>query len=124
MNKAQETVEMFNDLGGKGYDNLRRLGELQMATWNGLMERQMSVFGRVVDSAVAQVKLAGEGKEPQEMLRGQMELNRQLAEQMMEAARESVELMQKNGEEFREWAEEAIKQATTEAEKMSEKVAA
>lgn len=124
MNKAQETAEMFNDLGSKGYNSLRQLGELQMAAWNGLMEKQMTAFGMVFDSAVAQVKLASEGKEPQELLREQVELNRKLAEQMMETTRESVELVQKNGEDVRAWAEDAIKQATVEAEKVSEKVAA
>jgi phasin family protein len=124
MNKAQETVEMMNDLSSKGYNSLRALGEMQMAAWNGLMEKQFEAFSAVVETAVAQTQLVGEGKEPQELIREQVELNRKLAEQMIEKTRESVELVQKAGEDVRGWAEVAVKQATTEAEKVSEKVAA
>lgn len=124
MNKAQETVEMMNDLGTKGYNSLRQLGELQMATWSKLMEKQVETFNAVVDSAVAQVQLASEGKEPQELIRAQVELNRQLAEEIIGKTRESFEVVQKSSEDVRGWAEEALKQATAEAEKAAEKVAA
>jgi phasin family protein len=124
MYKPQETVEMMNELGTKGYNSLRQLGELQMAAWNGLMEKQMEAFNMAVDSAVAQAQLVSEGKEPQELVQAQVELNRKLADQMIAKSRESFELVQKAGEDVRGWAEEAVKQATAEAEKASEKVAA
>lgn len=124
MSNAQETVEMMNELGTKGYNSLRQLGEMQLAAWNGLMEKQIEVFNVVVETTVAQVQLAGEGKEPQEVLQTQVELNRKLAEQMIEKTRESVELVQKAGEDYRGWAEEAVRQATEEAGKVSDKVAA
>jgi phasin family protein len=124
MYKPQETVEMMNELGTKGYNSLRQLGEMQMAAWNGLMEKQMEAFNMAVDSAVAQVQLASAGKEPQELVQAQVELNRKLADQMIGKTRESFELVQKAGEDVRGWAEEAVKQATAEAEKVSEKVAA
>ena len=103
MIKTQETVEMMNELGSKGYESLRQLGELQMSAWNGLMEKQMQAFNLVVDSAVAQVALVGEGKEPQELLRDQIELNRKLAEDVTVVTRESAELVQKAGEDIRGW---------------------
>jgi len=124
MYKPQETVEMMNELGTLGYNSLRQLGELQMAAWNGLMEKQMEAFNVAVDTAVAQVQLVSEGKEPQELVQAQVELNRKLADEMIGKTRESVELVQKAGEDVRGWAEEAVKQATAEAEKVSEKVAA
>ena len=124
MYKPQESVEMMNELGTKGYNSLRQLGEMQMAAWNGLMEKQLQAFNVAVDSAVAQVQLVAEGKEPQELVQAQVELNRKLAEEMMAKTRESFELVQKAGEDVRGWAEEAVKQATAEAEKVSEKVAA
>ena len=124
MYKPQETVEMMNELGSMGYNSLRQLGELQMAAWNGLMEKQMEAFNVAVDTAVAQVQLVSEGKEPQELVQAQVELNRKLADEMIGKTRESVELVQKAGEDVRGWAEEAVKQATAEAEKVSEKVAA
>jgi len=124
MYKPQETVEMMNELGTLGYNSLRQLGELQMAAWNGLMEKQMEAFNVAVDTAVAQVQLVSEGKEPQELVQAQVELNRKLADEMIGKTRESVELVQKAGEDVRGWAEEAVKQAAAEAEKVSEKVAA
>jgi acetolactate synthase regulatory subunit len=124
MYKPQDTVELVNELNEKGYENLRKLGELQMSAWNGLVEKQMAAFNLVVDSAVAQVTLTGEGKEPQELLRAQIELNRKLADDVTAVTRESVELVQQTGEQIRTWAEDAMRQAGEEAEKVSEKVAA
>jgi phasin family protein len=124
MYKPQDTVEMINDLNEKGYQSLRKLGELQMSAWNGLMEKQMAAFNLVVDSAVAQAELVGEGREPQDLMRAQVELNRKLADDVTAVSRDSVELIQKTGEQIRDWAEGAVRQASEEAEKVSEKVAA
>jgi phasin family protein len=123
MNKAQETVELMNDLGSKGYDSLRQLGELQMATWNKLMEKQMTAFNTVVDTAVAQVQLASEAKDYAEALRSQADLTRKLAEDLVGQTRESVELVQGVSEEYRAWAEAAVKQASEEAGKVVEQAA-
>ena len=123
MNNAKETVEMMNDLGSKGYESLRQLGELQMTTWNKLMEKQMEAFNTVVDNAVAQISLANDAKDVQDVVRGQVDLNRKLAEEMVEKTRESAELVQAAGEEYRAWAEEAVKEVTEQVTKAAEQAA-
>jgi hypothetical protein len=123
MTDAKQTVEMMNEFGTRGYETLRELGELQMGAWNLLMEKQMSAFNAVVDTAVAQVQLASEGKDYQEVLSGQVELSRKLADDMMATSRETVELVQETTEKLRGWAEGATKQATEQAEKVAKQAA-
>jgi phasin family protein len=118
MMNAKETVNAMNDLGNKGYESLRQLGELQMATWNKLMEKQLEVFNAAVDGAVESAKLAGEAKDYQEAVTAQAELSRKLAEQMANKTRETVELVQEAGEEYRGWIEGVAKDAGEQANKV------
>lgn len=119
MTDAKQTVEMMNEFGTRGYESLRELGDLQMGVWNQLIEGQMAAFNAVVDTAVAQVQLATEGKDYQEVLNGQVELSRKLADDMMAKGRETVELVQETTEKLRGWAEGVAKQATEQAEKVA-----
>lgn len=124
MNNAQQTTEMMSKLGNQGFDSLRRLGELNVATWSTLIDQQMRSFNTVVDSSLAQMSLLGEGKEPQELVSAQLDLSRKLTEQLVEDGRKSVELAQGAGEEYRSWAESAAKLATEQAESVAETMAA
>jgi phasin family protein len=88
-----------------------------MNTWNSLMEQQMSAFNSLVDTAVAQAKLYSESKDYTEMVSGQVELTRKLAEEMVEKSRKSAEVVQSAGEAYRSWAEESFKQVSDQANK-------
>lgn len=123
MTKAQETVEAINAANSAAYDNLRKLGDLHMTTWNSLMQQQMAVMNSVVDTAVAQVKLYGDSKDYAEMFNGQVELNRKLAEEMVEKSRATVELAQQAGEAYRGWAEETVSQVNDQVSKAAQQAA-
>lgn len=116
---TNKATEMMNDMASKGYDNLRKLGELQMSTWSQLMEKQITAFNTVVDSTIAQTKAFNDAKDYQEAMTTQVELGRKLAEDMTEQTREAVELVQEAGEKYRAFAEDAVKEAKDAAEEMT-----
>ena len=123
MTDINETIETMNDLGTTAYDNLRKLGELQLTTWNQMFEKQMETFNLVMGNVVSQAELASEAKDYPEMMKGQMSLNQKLAEDLVEKTRESAELVQKAGEGYRSWAEAVAKQTTDKVTSVARKAA-
>ena len=112
MTDMNDTIETMNDMGTTAYNNLRKLGEMQMNTWNQMFEKQMETFNLVMGSVVSQAELASEAKDYPDMLKAQMGLNQKLAEELAEKTRESAEMVQQVGEEYRGWAETVTQQAT------------
>ncbi len=110
MNKPQEIFEMIEKAGKESVNTMREFGELQMNTWNEMMNKQLELFNTVVASAGAQAQVMSEAKDMEEAVRTQVELNRQLGEEMIEKSRESLEMSQKAGEEYRAFAEGVMKQ--------------
>jgi phasin family protein len=112
MQKPQEALEMINKLGTTGFDNLRELGELQMSTWNKLMDTQVEIFNSLMSRAEEQVKVATGAKDVESAVKAQVEINREVAEEMMKKTRDSVDMVQETGEAYRVWAEKAVKEVT------------
>lgn len=116
MNKPEEIFEMIEKAGAESVATMREFGELQMSTWNEMMNKQMELLSSVVSSASAQVKAASEAKDLEEAVRTQVEFGRQMGEEMVEQSREAIELTQKAGESYRDFAENMVKKATEQFE--------
>jgi phasin family protein len=112
MTDINETIESMNAMGTNAYDNLRKLGEMQMNTWNKMFEKQVETFNMVMANVVSQAELASEAKDYSEVVKGQMALNQKLGEDLIEKTRETAEFVQQTGEEYRVWAEEVVKDAS------------
>ena len=123
MTDVNKTFETINEMGSDSYQNLRKLGEMQMNNWNKMLEKQMETFSLMMGNAVSQAELLSNSKDYSEMLKGQMELTQKLAEDLAEKTRESSEFVQQAGEEYRVWAEDAVKQATDKFSEVSQKAA-
>ena len=83
-----------------------------MSTWNKLMNTQIEMLNSMMRRAEAQIKLASDAKDMESAVKAQVEINREVAEEMMKKTRESVEMAQETGEAYREWAEKAVKEVT------------
>jgi len=123
MTDINETIETMNEMGTKTYDSLRKLGEMQLSTWNKLFEKQIETFNMVMANAVSQAELASEAKDYSEILKGQMTLNQKLGEDLIEKTRETAEFVQQTGEEYRTWAEAAVKEASDKFTAVAKKAA-
>ena len=112
MTDINETIESMNEMGTNAYDNLRKLGEMQMNTWNKMFEKQVETFNMVMANVVSQAELASEAKDYSEVVKGQMALNQKLGEDLIEKTRETAEFVQQTGEEYRVWAEEVVQETS------------
>ncbi|MBF0256127.1 MAG: phasin family protein [Gammaproteobacteria bacterium] len=123
MKTAKENLDIINDLSTKGYDNLRQLGELNLATWNRMMETQLNTYSQLMESAINQTKAVTEAKNYQDALRTQLEMGRKMSETLIGKTREMAEMSQQVGTEYRTWFEKNLAASKEELEKVAAKAA-
>jgi phasin family protein len=123
MTKAKESIEMINEINGKGYDSFRQLSDITLNAWNQAIEKQMEAYSSLMNSSLEQIKLVSEAKDYHEVVRGQMDMTRKLGEEVVNNAREAVEMSQKTGEEVRAWFESSLSSVNEQVSKAVEKAA-
>jgi phasin family protein len=123
MTDVNETMKTLNEMGATTYDNLRKLGELQMNTWNQVLDKQMETFNLLMGNVVSQAELNRDSKDYAELMKGQMALNQKLTEELVNKTRESAEFVQQVSEDYRGWTEAVVKQATDKLNDVAKKVA-
>jgi phasin family protein len=116
MTTAKESIEMMNNLSTKGYEATQSLGEINLRAMERLLARQMDAFSLLMDSGLRQVKMVTEVKGPSDLIKGQMELVRELSERALAEGRENVKLASDTRNEYRAWFEQGMQ---TVNEKMS-----
>ena len=106
MNNATENLEMIKEFSTNGVDAMRALGELNLRTWEKFAEQQMSTIGLMMETGLRQMKLSTETQEVSELINGQMELGRELREQLLAKGKETMEMSTEAGNAYRSWLEE------------------
>jgi phasin family protein len=106
MNSAREGIEMMNDLGNKGYVAAQSLGEIHLRAIERLVGRQLDAIGLLLESGLRQAKMIAEVKGPADLMKGQIELAREVGERMLAEGRENMRLIGDTREEYRHWLEQ------------------
>jgi phasin family protein len=99
---------MMNELGSKGYEAAQTLGEINLRTMERLLARQMDAISLLMDSNLRQVKMITEAKGPNELLKGQADLLRELSERILAEGRENMKLASDTRNEYRAWFEQGV----------------
>ncbi|MCW8921060.1 MAG: phasin family protein, partial [Sedimenticola sp.] len=105
MNDPKANLELIKDFGINGYENIRSLAEINLRTWEKLVEKQMDAFGLFVDAGINQLAA---NKNPQDIkaaLDNQIALGKSLSENIAVKGRETVDLANQAGNEYRSWLE-------------------
>ncbi|MCW8848043.1 MAG: phasin family protein [Sedimenticola sp.] len=108
MNDPKANLELIKDFGINGYENIRSLAEINLRTWEKLVEKQMDAFGLFVDAGINQLAA---NKNPQDIkaaLDNQIALGKSLSENIAVKGRETVDLANQAGNEYRSWLENGI----------------
>jgi phasin family protein len=116
MASTKESVEMIKDLGSKGYETTRQLGEINQQTMEILMSRQMDAMNMMMETSLRQVNSLVQAKGYKELLEGQVEFAKEIGERMLELSRENVQIAKERGNEYRAWFDGGVEAA---AEKFS-----
>lgn len=115
-----ETFELVNKSATAGYDNLRKMAEINMSTWEKLVATQMSVMNLCFEATGKQVELMNSVKRMDEMLGKQSELARELGEKLVESNKEVVEILNQTRDQYQDLAESGVEQAKSQVEEAVE----
>jgi phasin family protein len=112
MTTPKESIEVLSDLSSKGYEAAKSLGEINVRIMERMMARQLDTFNLVMDSGLRNIKMVTEAKGPNDVVRGQMDLIREVSERLLAESRESVKLVSDTRDEYRAWVEQGVQIVT------------
>lgn len=115
MNNSADNMETMKQFGVNGFEAARSLGELNLRTWEKLVEKQTETFGLFVDAGIEMVKATSELKDPKELANAEMTVAKQFGENLAVKSRETLQLANDAGDDYRSWAEQFTKQANKSA---------
>ncbi len=123
MFNAQENLETFKNFGTAGFETLSTLTDLNVRTFEKLVAMQAETFNLFIDAGTELVKLGSEVKDPKAFVEGEVELAKQLSEDLVAKSKESLEVSTEVSEEYRSWVESNVESFTTKANEVAQKAA-
>jgi len=108
MTTAAENLEMMKEMASDGYESARHLGDINLRTWNNLIEKQMGMIDLWLEAGARQVELSTAAKDPKEYLGAQVALTRDIAEKLTASGRDAVSSGGEVQGEYRAWVEKSV----------------
>lgn len=103
-----ETIELMTKTANDNYANMRKLAELNLATWDKLVAKQMEMMTMCLDAGTKQYEAAQSVKRVDELMGKQSEMARECGEKLMQKNREVVDLLVSTRDEYQGWLEESM----------------
>ena len=113
-------LEMVNQFNENVFASVKRLGELNMRTFEQLAAKQAKVMNECLESSSKQVELMTSAKDVKEALEAQGELLKGCNEKFLANLRETTEMMTEVRDELTVLVEDAVKYTSTSVEKATE----
>lgn len=104
--KFQDSVDMLTEVANENYASLRKLAELNIATMDKLVAKQVEMMTMCLQAGSRQYEAAQGVKRVDELLGKQAEMARECGEKMMQKNSELVDLLASSRDEYQAWAEE------------------
>jgi phasin family protein len=114
-----QAFDLANKSTTLGYDNIRKLTEINMSTWEKMVEAQMSIMNTCFETTGKQIELLETVKRPDELFGKQAELAQELGEKLVEKNKEVFEVLSQTRDEYQELAEAGVQQAKSQMEEVA-----
>ncbi len=104
--------EIFGDFTklNQGFvDSAKRLGEINMRTFERLTERQLEATGEYLEAGIAQLKVLGETKDVQNAVSVQTKYATQIGEKLVDDAKKAAAILNDAKGELSDWFEDGMK---------------
>lgn len=105
-----ESFAAMTKAANENYANLRKLAELNLATWDKMVAKQMEMMTLCMDAGSKQLEAAQEAKRVDEIMGKQSEMVRECGEKLLEKNREMVELLVGTRDDYQHWVEASVSQ--------------
>lgn len=117
MKTSAVNLEVMKEFGVAGFEAARSLGELNLRTWEKLVEKQTETFGLFVDAGIEMVKATTEVKEVKELVNAEMAVAKQFGENLVVKGREALQVTNDARDDYRSWAEQGVEIFTKQVSK-------
>ncbi len=108
MKTSAVNLEAMKEFGVAGFEAARSLSELNLRTWEKLVEKQAETFGLFADAGVELVKATAEAKEIKDLVTAEMAVAKQFGENVAAKSRETVQLTTEARDDYRSWLEQGF----------------
>ena len=118
-----EILEMVNQFNENVFASVKRIGDLNMRTFEQLAGKQAEIMSECLESTAKQYEAISTAKDPEAALAAQSELLKGCNEKYLANVRETAEMLASVREEMTGMVEEAVKYTSESVEKASEMAA-
>jgi len=115
-----ELLEMVNQFNENVFASAKRIGDLNMRTFEKLATKQAEIMNECMESTAKQFEAISKAKGPKDALEAQSELLKGCNEKYLANVRETAEMLTAVREEMTGMVEEAVKYTADSVEKASE----
>jgi phasin family protein len=115
-----EFLEMVNKFNENAFASAKRLGDLNLRTFEQIAGKQSEIMNSCMESSAKQYEILSTTKDYKQAMAAQSELLQQCSEKFMANVRETAEMMAEFREELTRMAEEAARFASESVEKAGE----
>jgi colicin import membrane protein len=115
-----EFMDMVNKFNENMFATAKRIGDLNMSTFEKIAAKQAEVFNSCMESSAKQYEVLTTAKDYKEAMSAQSELMKSCNEKMLANMRETTEMMTSVRDELTGMVEEAVKYTSESVEKASE----
>jgi hypothetical protein len=105
-----ESIAAMTKATNENYANLRKLTELNLATWDKLVAKQMEMMTLCMDAGSKQLEATQESKRVDDLMGRQSEMARECGEKLLEKNREMVDLLVGTRDDYQNWFEVSVSQ--------------
>lgn len=107
----KEIIELFTKSTETAIEAGRKIAELNMRTFERLMQQQADVAATYMDMTSKGMTLFSKAKGMQDLIAGQAELSREFGERSMEIMRKGLAVANESGSEYSSLVQEGVKTA-------------
>lgn len=114
---AKDGISAMNEMGSKGFEHLSNLGELNLKIWEKLAARQIESAKAMMEQGARQMKVVGEAKGYNDLVKGQLDMAKEVGESVMAETKTNMELAGEVRDDYRSWVQTGVSEITAEMRK-------
>lgn len=108
-----EVLENLNKLGKVSLNATKELYGINNRIVEQITEQQLAYANLYVETATRQLKLVGEAKGYNEVVRGQTEIVNDISKKAQGIARNTIDIINESKDEVSAWVEKGVQEAST-----------
>ena len=116
---VKDNLDSIKEMGGKNYERMNALSELNLRTWEKLTARQMEAMNLLMEQGMRQMKLATESKGYSEYLKAEVELAKEMSNRIMEETKTNMKIVTEVRDAYRNWFQEGVSEISGDLRNMA-----